>query len=325
MNTNKKDDLVRKWLKRKIWKVVTSIAPSTSKKLQETKLRHKYAMELVTIVCKRAKHMPTLERLKFFMESEVLNLAASSECLLAPGARENAFRQLTEGTDSKLIELNLKEKRGSESIMMNLVAKLAPPPQLSSISGTALQMQRELQWFQEVEKLVNTSIKEKKDNAGLTPRQLFTKNHETLVEKAEKWMKDTSNSCMVVTTLVATVVFSAAFTVPGGNNGEGFPIFLHDKAFTLFIISDALALFSSLTSVVMFLSILTARYAEEDFLKKLPLKLLIGLASLFFAITTMMVAFVAALWIVLHDKFKWISILIYRSTFIGIFHPEKLW
>ena len=97
----------------------------------------------------------------------------------------------------------------------------------------------------------------------------------------------------------------------------------------------------------MFYSILTARYAEGDFLIKLPLKLLIGFASFYFAIATMLIASVAAVWILYHDRFKRVSVLItilaaaipvtvisqqlplffqiYKSTFIGIFHPQKLW
>lgn len=122
-------------------------------------------------------------------------------------------------------------------------------------------------------------------------------------------MKDESNSCMLVAALIATVAFAAAFTVPGGNNQEkGFPIFLHSNAFMLFAVSDALALFSSITSLFMFLSIVTACYAEEEFLEALPRKLIIGLASLFFAITTTMIAFGAGLILVLRERIKWVSI-----------------
>ncbi|GMN27980.1 hypothetical protein TIFTF001_047880 [Ficus carica] len=49
-------------------------------------------------------------------------------------------------------------------------------------------------------------------------------------------MKDTSNSGMIVATLIAT----AGFTVPGGNNSDtGVPIFLRTNAFLVFAISDA--------------------------------------------------------------------------------------
>jgi uncharacterized membrane protein len=82
-----------------------------------------------------------------------------------------------------------------------------------------------------------------------------------LQENGEKWMKDTANYCMLVATLIATVVFAAAFTVPGGNNQEsGIPILLRSNWFMVFFVSDAITLFSSSTSIVIFLSILTSRY-----------------------------------------------------------------
>ncbi|WRX24290.1 PGG domain - like 10 [Theobroma cacao] len=62
----------------------------------------------------------------------------------------------------------------------------------------------------------------------------------------------------------------------------------------------------NLTAILMFLSILTSSYKEKDFLRALPKRMLIGLASLFFAIATMMVAFGAGLAIVLRERFKWV-------------------
>nr|DAD39368.1 TPA_asm: hypothetical protein HUJ06_013691 [Nelumbo nucifera] len=122
-------------------------------------------------------------------------------------------------------------------------------------------------------------------------------------------MKDTATSCMVVATLIATVMFAAAFTVPGGNNSNtGIPIFLETNSFMVFSISDALALFSSSTSVLMFLAILTSRYAEDDFLKFLPQKLIIGLFFLFVSIVAMMVAFGATIFIILCHRIVWLTI-----------------
>ena len=67
---------------------------------------------------------------------------------------------------------------------------------------------------------------------GLTPRQLFTRNHEDMMSKGEKWMKDTASSCTVVGALIVTIMFATAFTVPGGNDqNTGFPIFLNKKLF----------------------------------------------------------------------------------------------
>ncbi|KAB1225366.1 hypothetical protein CJ030_MR1G015694 [Morella rubra] len=148
----------------------------------------------------------------------------------------------------------------------------------------------------EVESVVHPKVKEARNKDGLTPRQVFSKDHEDMMKNGEKWMKDTSTSCTVVGALILTIMFAAAFTVPGGNNQTtGLPIFLNDKYFRLFIIADALSLFSSSTSVLMFLGILTSRYAEVDFLESLPKKMIIGLSTLFFSIAAMMIAFYAAL------------------------------
>ncbi|KAG4990598.1 hypothetical protein JHK87_024055 [Glycine soja] len=120
--------------------------------------------------------------------------------------------------------------------ILHLAGKLAPSEQLHVVSGAALQMQRELLWFKEVEKIIQPLFKEIKDS------------------------------------------------------------------------QDALALFSSVISVLMFLSILTSRYAQEDFLVSLPRRLSVGIATLFFSIITMLIAFGATFFIVLGHQLAWIVI-----------------
>uniref|UniRef100_A0A7N2LHU1 PGG domain-containing protein n=1 Tax=Quercus lobata TaxID=97700 RepID=A0A7N2LHU1_QUELO len=85
----------------------------------------------------------------------------------------------------------------------------------------------------------------------------------------EQWMKDTATTCTVVGALIVTIVFAAVFTILG---------------------------------VLMFLEILTSRYAEEDFHESLPRKMIIGLSNLFFSITAMMIAFSPALSLMLHEQ-----------------------
>ncbi|KAF8377153.1 hypothetical protein HHK36_030526 [Tetracentron sinense] len=202
---------------------------------------------------------------------------------------------------------------------LHLAGMLSPASQLARVSGAALQMQRELQWFKEVESLVQPKLKEGINMEEKTPRALFTEAHKELLKEGEKWMKDTASSSMVVAALIATVMFTAAFTVPGGNNGNtGTPIFLGHNSFMVYIVSDALSLFSSATSVLMFLGILTSRYAEDDFLKTLPRRLIIGLATLFFSIVTMMIAFGATLFIVLRDRLSWVAIPVYLMACVPI-------
>lgn len=159
-----------------------------------------------------------------------------------------------------------------------------------------------------MESIVQPKYKEMVNLHYKTPQALFSDQHKKLVEQGEKWMKETAESCTVVAALIATIMFSAAFTVPGGyDEYTGIPLYLHRNSFMVFIVSDAMSLFSSCTSVLMFLGILTSRYGEEDFLKSLPRKLIIGLSSLFFSIATMMVTFGVTLVIILKARIAWVS------------------
>ncbi|EEF46284.1 hypothetical protein RCOM_0712090 [Ricinus communis] len=64
--------------------------------------------------------------------------------------------------------------------------------------------------------------------------------HKELVKEGEKWMKDKASSCTVAAALIATVVFAAAITAPGGNkNEDGYPNFSKQKAFVLLLIPVA--------------------------------------------------------------------------------------
>lgn len=175
--------------------------------------------------------------------------------------------------------------------------------------------------IKEVEKIVLPSQLEAKcdDPYRLTPRELFTKEHKDLRKDGEEWMKHTAHSCMLVATLIATVVFNAAFTVPGGSNSNtGTPILQRNLWFSMFVISDAVALVSSSTSILMFLSILTSSYAEDDFLHSLPSKLLFGLASLFIAIVCMVVAFTATLFMLYYRDNIWVPLTIAAMAIVPI-------
>ncbi|KAL8505211.1 hypothetical protein ACS0TY_016433 [Phlomoides rotata] len=187
--------------------------------------------------------------------------------------------------------------------ILHRTALLAPQHKLNLVAGAALQMQREMQWYKEVEKLLTPHYREVKNDKEKTPRMIFTEEHKELKKEGAQWMKDTANSCSIATALIATVVFAAAITVPGGNKAEsGLPIFFGKMPFLVFAVSDAISLFASITSLLMFLAILTSRFAEEDFHKSLPKRLIIGLISLFISILFMMVAFGATLYVVYGRK-----------------------
>ncbi|XP_024639930.1 uncharacterized protein [Medicago truncatula] len=314
-----------------IWDALQTLVPSI-KLVRDTKLRHVNAVRLVEFVSSQASNLNDCQFWQSFVSADIIFSATSSgiveilricfrffpdliwthmpnEGYVAQIAIKNRQQKVFSLLCKmpiifKLLVLALDESQNTTS---HLAARLAS--QVESISGSAFQMQRELQWFKEVEKLDHPLHKEVKNQEGKTAWQVFKEEHKALLEEGKNWMKDTSNSCMLVATLIATIAFAAAITVPGGNNQDkGIPIFLSDNTFMVFVVSDALALFSSMASLLMFLAILNARYTEEDFMMALPERLILGMASLFFAVVTTMVAFGAALSMLLKERLTWAPI-----------------
>ena len=87
----------------------------------------------------------------------------------------------------------------------------------------------------------------------------------------------------------------------------------------VFIVSDALSLFSSSTSVLMFMRILPSHYVEEDFLEYLPRKMIIDLSTLFFSIAAMMTAFSAALFLMVEQSWIFKPVICLASIPITLF------
>ena len=139
-----------------------------------------------------------------------------------------------------------------------------------------------------MEKIVSPEYKEMKNKKGDTPYVLFAKKHEKLRKEGEKWMTNTATSSMVVATLIGSIMFTGQ-VVDGLNKDP--------HLFLAFTVSTAASLFGSSTSLIMFLSILTSRYSYEDFLVSLPVRLMIGVASLYISIVAMMVAFATSFWL----------------------------
>uniref|UniRef100_A0A7N2MWI7 PGG domain-containing protein n=1 Tax=Quercus lobata TaxID=97700 RepID=A0A7N2MWI7_QUELO len=126
--------------------------------------------------------------------------------------QESVFNLIYETAKVKEIILTYVDDKNEN--ILHLAGYLAPSSRLNIVSGAALQMQQELLWFKETVKIGPPSYLNMK-SSGLTPGDLFTKKHKNLRREGEKWMKDTANYCMIVATLITTVVFATAFTVPG--------------------------------------------------------------------------------------------------------------
>ncbi|KAJ9684839.1 hypothetical protein PVL29_017027 [Vitis rotundifolia] len=297
------------------------------KNIYAKKLRHAQATELLQCICNEIQKMNVEGTLGLRLHHTVIQAVKQGNVDFATEMIKST-PQLVQKTDindrniffvailnrqEKIFSLlhglnNVKKMKMTSNVdrfgnnMLHLAAMLAPSNQLDGISGAALQMQRELQWFKEVESIVPPICKDLVNADGKRPSELFTEQHANLVKEGEKWMKDIAASSSFVAALIVTIMFAAAFTIPGGNDDTGAPIFLGNDLFMVFIISDSISLFSATTSVLMFLGILTSQYAENKFLTRLPTKLIIGLSTLFLSIATMMIAFCTALAILLKGR-----------------------
>ena len=153
-----------------------------------------------------------------------------------------------------------------------------------------------------------------------TAEGLFATANIELQNAARDWLRRTSEGCSVVAVLIATVAFAAAYTIPrGANQNTGVLVLLNQPFFVVFTAIDALSPVFALTSVIIFLSILTAPFRLEDFKHSLPNKLILGFTFLFLSVSMMMIAFSATIILMIRSKERWIEILLYSFLPVGIF------
>jgi len=220
--------------------------------------------------------------------------------------QEKVFNLIYQHEESMAMVLSKGDNSNNNAL--HLAGYAAHLEQAYRRPNAALHMQSELQWFKEVERLVLPKSREERNMDDKTPAQVFSDEHRILVEKGEKWMKDTASSCTIIASIIATVAFAAALQVPGGNSNNGLPNLSQQTAFIIFGIFNGSALFSSIASLLLFLSVLSSRYAEEDFLVILPSNFILGLAWLILSILFTLTAFGAVLYLVFGENKVWILI-----------------
>ncbi|CAI9781202.1 unnamed protein product [Fraxinus pennsylvanica] len=246
-----------------------------------------------------------------------MNTSKKNIVLLAVENRQpRVYRFLLEKTTIKEDIFRKVDIDGNSAL--HLAAKLGDHrPWL--IPGSALQMQWEIKWYKFVKESMplHFFVRQNKDNK--TAREIFTESHNELVKSGLEWLSNTSKSCSVVAALIATVAFATSTNFPGGFKEESNkPTFANEPAFNAFSIASLVALYFSVTSLVMFLAILTSRYQEKDFAKDLPAKLLVGLTTLFVSIASILVSFCAGHFFVLKDELKYFAFLVYGITCLPV-------
>ncbi|KAK0608015.1 hypothetical protein LWI29_024149 [Acer saccharum] len=135
-------------------------------------------------------------------------------------------------------------------------------------------------------------------------------------EEFQKEIEKAKESHLIVAALIATVTFTAAFTLPGGviqdGDKEGTAILSKKAAFQAFVITDAIALVFSLSSVIAYF--LMSLPAGARSVKASKFLLVIGYYYTVMAMGAMVIAFVTGTYAVLTTSL-WLAIL---TTFIGL-------
>ncbi|KAK0606578.1 hypothetical protein LWI29_000981 [Acer saccharum] len=134
-------------------------------------------------------------------------------------------------------------------------------------------------------------------------------------EEEIKEFEKMKESHLIVAALIATVTFTAAFTLPGGviqdGDKEGTAILSKKAAFQAFVITDAIALVLSLSAV--FAHFLMSLWQKVTSIEQSVFLLLYGALSTTIAMGAMVIAFVTGTYAVLTTSL-WLAIL---TTFIG--------
>ncbi|KAJ7969076.1 Ankyrin repeat-containing protein [Quillaja saponaria] len=193
--------------------------------------------------------------------------------------------------------------------ILHYAGKLPPPDGFDSSSRPNLQMQQEVSWYKKVEKIVPALGRNVRNKDGKTPSEVFDAEHKELAKEGERAAKETADKCMLVATLVATIVFAAALTVPGARQAK-------DGWFITFILSNAVALFFSVTSIILFLFILSSSFTETETIKRGTMsmwgqtRLRWGFITLFVSLVSMVIAFTAATFLIYDHQSTWVAYVI---------------
>ncbi|KAF0895503.1 hypothetical protein E2562_013598 [Oryza meyeriana var. granulata] len=104
-----------------------------------------------------------------------------------------------------------------------------------------------------------------------------------------KWRETTSKNLAVVSTLVATVAFSAAFNVPGSYGDDGKAILTGDRMYNAFLVLDTFAVVSSVMATILLV------YGRASRSNRSWLGFMISMHFLWMSLNSMVLGFFAAM------------------------------
>ncbi|XP_029120243.1 uncharacterized protein [Elaeis guineensis] len=133
------------------------------------------------------------------------------------------------------------------------------------------------------------------------------------MSKADEHYKLSIETYTLVAALIATVTFAATFTIPGGfHQTYGFAILGNQAAFKVFVISNTVAMCSSIVVVFCFI------WAWKDPVRFKLNQLAWGHRLTVVACLAMIVTLMSAVYLVVHEESLWLAIVV---MFIGCSAP----
>ncbi|KAL6333849.1 hypothetical protein AAG906_031147 [Vitis piasezkii] len=190
--------------------------------------------------------------------------------------------------------------------LLHMVGQNKKSQAIEKMQNPAFQLRNQLMLFQDVKKACKMHLTKPLNNDHQTAEELFA-----------EWLMSTGENCTILSVFIATVAFAVAYTVPGGSDGTtGIPILKGKPLFVVFIMADVISLTFALTSVGIFLSILTSTFPLQHFETYLLKKLTLGIKFMVFSVSMMAVAFGAT--IVLIMTHNWESVFWYVVAFLPV-------
>ncbi|KAH7687358.1 NAD(+) ADP-ribosyltransferase protein [Dioscorea alata] len=175
--------------------------------------------------------------------------------------------------------------------------------------GFALQMQREIKWFEMVKNMLPKDLVYSRNIDQKTAQELFNENHTEMVKSGKKKLMDIGKTCSAG--LIAAVVATTSFNIPGGKDSDSITgpsnscnmtntqrnPFNESVGFKVFTHAYVIGLSFAICSLLLFLSLLTTNYTMEAFRKSLPIKYILAAVTFVLASLSLLVAFTCNIYV----------------------------
>ncbi|PKU80699.1 hypothetical protein MA16_Dca024673 [Dendrobium catenatum] len=162
----------------------------------------------------------------------------------------------------------------------------------------ALQMQKDLQWFEKVETLIPRDLQYSRNMEEMTAQECFSENHKNMARKGKEQLTQLGQTCA---SLVAAFVFASSISIPGSDDSGGGGNIYSKTAFIVFKNAFVFGLSCAATALVLFLSLVTSSYREREFRRSIPTKLFFAVLSFVLALISLLVAFACNIFLQIYN------------------------